>query len=56
MDTKPTPNPELDAFNNFMDRLLAVPHSEIKKRMEQYRKQAAKNPRKRGPKPKRPPA
>jgi hypothetical protein len=31
---------------------LAVPHSEIKKRIDAHRAEAAKNSRKRGPKPK----
>jgi hypothetical protein len=48
-----TPNPEFAAFENLLGRLLAVPHSEIQKRVEQHRKQAAKNPRKPGPKGKR---
>lgn len=43
---------EYERFTALTDRLLAVPHSEIKKRIEQHREQAAKNPRKRGPKPK----
>lgn len=33
-----------------IDRLLSVPRSEIQKRLDQYREQADKNPRKRGPK------
>jgi hypothetical protein len=35
-----------------MRKLLAVPHADIQKRVEQHREQAAQNPRKRGPKPK----
>ena len=41
---------ELDAFTNTLDRLLAVPHSEILRREQEYQKQVARNPRKRGPK------
>lgn len=41
-------------FEGLMKRLLAVPHSEIQRREEEYRKQANANPRKRGPKPKKP--
>jgi len=44
-----------EAFRRFRDATkaaLAVPHSEIQKRIEAHREQAAKNPRKRGPKPK----
>lgn len=43
---------EYDRFTATMDRLLAVPHAELQKRIAQHREQAAKNPRKRGPKPK----
>jgi hypothetical protein len=43
---------EFTAFQKLTDRLLIVPHSEIQKRVQQHREQAAKNPRKRGPKPK----
>lgn len=42
-----------EAFRRFSDAtraILAVPHSEIKNRIEEHRKQAAKNPNKRGPK------
>jgi ABC-type histidine transport system ATPase subunit len=43
---------EFEAFTNLVDRVLAVPHSVIQERVEEARKQASKNPRKRGPKPK----
>ncbi len=53
------PHPEMiegpEAFKRFdtaMKGIIAVPHSEIQKRIEEYRKQAAKNPNRRGPKPK----
>ena len=46
------PSKEHHAFTSLMDRLLAVPKSELDRREAEYRKQAAKNPRKRGPKPK----
>jgi len=36
-----------------VDRVLAVPHSVIKQRVEEHRQQAAKNPNRPGPKPKR---
>ena len=42
-----------DAFERFrsaMKSVLAVPHSEIQRRIEEQRKQAAANPNKRGPK------
>ena len=44
-----------EAFERFRDAtraILAVPHSVIKKRMDEHRKEAAKNPNRRGPKPK----
>ena len=44
---------EYDAFTNLVDRVLSVPHSEIQRRVEAHRKEAAKNPNRRGPKPKR---
>jgi hypothetical protein len=45
-----------EAFKRFdaaMGALLSVSHDELKRREEAYKKQAALNPRKRGPKPKR---
>ena len=39
-------------FQNAMKAVLAVPHSEIRKRIEEHRKQAALNPNRPGPKPK----
>jgi len=42
-----------EAFQRFRDAtkaILAVPHSVVKKRIEEHREQAAKNPNKRGPK------
>jgi len=42
-----------EAFRRFRDMtkaILAVPHSEIKKRMDAHREAAAKNPNRRGPK------
>jgi hypothetical protein len=41
---------EYDAFTKVMDQLLAVPKAEILRREAEYRKEAAKNPKKRGPK------
>jgi hypothetical protein len=52
-EVKPEPNPEFEAFNRTMDHILTVSHDELKRRMDAYKKQAAKNPHKRGPKPKR---
>jgi hypothetical protein len=45
-------NPELEAFNRTMDKLLSVSHDELKRRMDAYKRKAAKNPNRRGPKPK----
>ena len=39
-------------FQNAMKAVLAVPHAEIQRRIEEHRKQAAKNPNRRGPKKK----
>jgi len=46
-----------ERFNRTMKAVLAVPHSVIKQRIEEDRKQSALNPNRRGPKRKaRPPA
>lgn len=45
-----TPNPEFEAFDQAIGRLLSVSHDDLKKRMEAYRVEADKNPKKRGPK------
>jgi hypothetical protein len=42
-----------EAFRRFRDAMkaiVAVPHSEIQKRIEEHRKQSAQNPKRRGPK------
>ena len=39
-------------FREGMKAVLAVPHSTIQKRIDEHRAQAAKNPARRGPKPK----
>ena len=43
---------EYAAFVDLTKKVLAVPKSEILRREAEYRKEADKNPRKRGPKPK----
>ena len=42
-----------ERFQSAMKGVLAVPHEEIQKRIEQHRKEAARNPHRRGPKRKR---
>jgi hypothetical protein len=44
------PSPEFAAFDKLVGTVLAVSHEEIKRREEEYRKQSAANPRRRGPK------
>lgn len=44
--------PGMDRFNAAIDKILAVSHEEMERRLEAYKKQAAQNPNKRGPKPK----
>ena len=46
------PPKEYQAFTSLVDRLLTLPKTELDRREAEYRKQVAKNPRKRGPKPK----
>jgi hypothetical protein len=41
-----------ERFKNAMKAVISVPHSVIQARIEEHRRQAAKNPNKRGPKPK----
>ena len=43
---------EYKRFTALVDHVLSVPHSVIKQRVEEHRKQAAKNPNRPGPKPK----
>jgi hypothetical protein len=43
-------------FRNAMKNVLAVPHDEIKRRIEQQRKESAKNPNRPGRKPKAKPS
>ena len=46
---------EFEAFTSLVDRVIAVPHSVIQKRVAEARELADKNPRKRGPKKKKRP-
>ena len=43
----------IDRFKGAMKKIISVPHSEIVRREEEYKRQSNLNPRKRGPKPKR---
>ena len=43
---------EYERFTALVDRVIAVPHSVIKQRVEEHRRQAANNPNRPGPKPK----
>lgn len=42
-----------ERFDNAMKHVITVPHAEIQKRIEAHRREAAKNPNRRGPKPKK---
>jgi hypothetical protein len=44
---------EYERFTALVDRVMAVPHSVIKQRVEEHRKRAALNPNRPGAKPKR---
>ncbi len=45
--------PEAKArFDALVGKVLSVPHAEIMRREEEYQRQAALNPHRRGPKPK----
>jgi hypothetical protein len=47
---KKTSKSEFDEFTKLVDRVLSVPHSEIVRREKECQKQAAQNPKRRGPK------
>lgn len=42
-----------ERFDQAMKRIITVPHAEIKQRIEAHRAEAARNPNRRGPKPKK---
>lgn len=46
------PTKEFHAFTSLVDKLLRLPKDEIVRRVEAEKAASAKNPRKRGPKPK----
>jgi len=49
MKTNPSTS-EFDKFSHLVDRVLTVPKAEILRREAEYQKQAALNPKRRGPK------
>ena len=51
--TKKRGDDEYERFQELTNALLSVPHSEIQRRETDYKKLAAKNPHKRGPKPRK---
>jgi hypothetical protein len=51
--TEPKTSPEYDAFKSLLNRLMAVPHTEIVKREAEYKRQSLLNPNRPGPRPKR---
>lgn len=46
-------SPEYQKFEQLLDTLLSVPRSVIEQRIKDHRARAAKNPLRRGPKPKK---
>lgn len=47
-------NPDqFERFDAAVRKILSVPRAEILRREEEYKKQSAKNPHRRGPKPKK---
>ncbi len=45
----------VERFKTAMKTIISVPHSEMVRREEEYKRQSMLNPRKRGPKPKQKP-
>ncbi len=41
---------EYNRFTDLVDQVLAVPHSELQKRQEEYQRESEANPKRRGPK------
>jgi len=50
-DKTPEGTPEFEAFTDFMDKLVKVPRSTIKRGITVHRKKSAANPNRPGPKP-----
>lgn len=53
MKIEPEPSSEYAAFKNLLNRITSVAHDELRRREAEYKRQAALNPNKPGPKPKR---
>jgi hypothetical protein len=51
MKSEPETSAEYKAFKSLLNRVMAVPRSVIEQREEEYKRRAALNPNKRGPKP-----
>ena len=49
---KDRPSKEFKSFDALMSKLLTVPKTALKERLDQHKAQSAQNPNKRGPKPK----
>lgn len=50
MKPEPKTSEEYTRFTALVDQVLAVPHSEIQKRQEEYQRESEANPKRRGPK------
>jgi hypothetical protein len=51
-DTKGDMDTDAARFDALVRKVLSVPHAEIMRREEEYKRQSAANPNRRGPKPK----
>lgn len=52
MNTESETSAEYLDFKSLLSRVLSVPREEMQRREAEYQKQAALNPKRRGPKPK----
>ena len=52
MKDEPKSSEEFDRFTALVDRVIAVPRADIQKRQEDYLREQAAKPARRGPKPK----
>jgi hypothetical protein len=51
--SKSPPSREYENFEKLLDRLLTVPRAVVEERIKTHRERAARNPVRRGPKPKK---